>query len=194
EYRRGYKFSTYAHWWIRQAVTRAIADQARTIRIPVHMIERINKLNRISNRTLQETGREATSEELAVRMNMPEDVIISMQKMARQPISMETPVGEDDDAQLGDFIEDKRSTAPIDSALNAGLMAGAQELLETLSPREAKVLAMRFGIGMDSDHTLEEVGRQFDVSRERIRQIEAKALHKLRERGHIERLRSFLEE
>ncbi|WP_407275640.1 RNA polymerase sigma factor RpoD [Halothiobacillus sp. DCM-1] len=193
EYRRGYKFSTYATWWIRQAITRSIADQARTIRIPVHMIETINKLNRISRQMLQEMGREATPEELAERMDLPEDKIRKVLKIAKEPISMETPIGEDDDSNLGDFIEDQSAISPMDSATNASLSEIVREILSTLTPREAKVLMMRFGIGMNTDHTLEEVGKQFDVTRERIRQIEAKALRKLRHPSRSERLRSFIE-
>jgi RNA polymerase primary sigma factor len=193
EYRRGYKFSTYATWWIRQAITRSIADQARTIRIPVHMIETINKLNRISRQMLQEMGREATPEELAVRMEMPEDKIRKVLKIAKEPISMETPIGDDEDSHLGDFVEDANSVAPPDAATNSGLKYATSEILETLTPREAKVLRMRFGIGMNTDHTLEEVGKQFDVTRERIRQIEAKALRKLRHPSRSEHLRSFLD-
>lgn len=193
EYRRGYKFSTYAHWWIRQAVTRAIADQARVIRVPVHMTERISKLSRISQEFRQQTGQEAPTEELMARMNMSADSIREIRTIGRQPISMETPVGDDEDARLGDFIEDKISESPADSVAVASLKASAQELLQTLTPREARVLAMRFGIGMDTDYTLEEVGREFNVSRERIRQIEAKALRKLREPGCSEHLRSFLD-
>ena len=193
EYRRGYKFSTYATWWIRQAITRSIADQARTIRIPVHMIETINKLNRISRQMLQEMGREATPEELAERMDLPEDKIRKVLKIAKEPISMETPIGEDDDSNLGDFIEDQSAISPMDSATNASLSEIVREILATLTPREAKVLMMRFGIGMNTDHTLEEVGKQFDVTRERIRQIEAKALRKLRHPSRSERLRSFIE-
>ena len=176
EYRRGYKFSTYATWWIRQAITRSIADQARTIRIPVHMIETINKLNRISRQILQETGLEPTPEELGKRMDMPEDKIRKVLKIAKEPISMETPIGEDEDSNLGDFIEDTNMQSPIDFATTAGLREAIQEILQSLTPREAKVLRMRFGIEMNTDHTLEEVGKQFDVTRERIRQIEAKAL------------------
>lgn len=194
EYRRGYKFSTYAHWWIRQAVTRAIADQARTIRIPVHMIERISKLSRISHQILQEQGREALPQELAERMNMPEEAILTMLKIARRPISVQAPVGDDEDAQVGDFIEDQSIQAPLESATSARLESGTRKLLNVLTAREARVLAMRFGIGMDSDHTLEQVGKEFDVSRERIRQIESKALHKLREAGDSVHLRSFLED
>jgi RNA polymerase primary sigma factor len=193
EYRRGYKFSTYATWWIRQAITRSIADQARTIRIPVHMIETINKLNRISRQMLQEMGREATPEELASRMDMPEDKIRKVLKIAKEPISMETPIGDDEDSHLGDFVEDANSVAPPDAATNSGLKFATSEILETLTPREAKVLRMRFGIGMNTDHTLEEVGKQFDVTRERIRQIEAKALRKLRHPSRSEHLRSFLD-
>ncbi|WP_165481150.1 RNA polymerase sigma factor RpoD [Legionella impletisoli] len=193
EYRRGYKFSTYATWWIRQAITRSIADQARTIRIPVHMIETINKLNRISRQILQETGREATPEELAEKMDLSEDKIRKVLKIAKEPISMETPVGDDEDSHLGDFIEDSNMDSPIDSAESEGLREATLEILETLTPREAKVLRMRFGIEMNTDHTLEEVGKQFDVTRERIRQIEAKALRKLRHPSRSEKLRSFLE-
>ncbi|MDG6894689.1 RNA polymerase sigma factor RpoD [Volucribacter amazonae] len=194
EYRRGYKFSTYATWWIRQAITRSIADQARTIRIPVHMIETINKLNRISRQMLQEMGREASPEELAERMGMPEDKIRKVLKIAKEPISMETPVGDDDDSHLGDFIEDNTLELPLDSATAQSLRAATHEVLEGLTPREAKVLRMRFGIDMNTDHTLEEVGKQFDVTRERIRQIEAKALRKLRHPSRSETLRSFLDE
>ncbi|HAU2556692.1 TPA: RNA polymerase sigma factor RpoD [Legionella pneumophila] len=193
EYRRGYKFSTYATWWIRQAITRSIADQARTIRIPVHMIETINKLNRISRQILQETGRETTPEELAEKMELSEDKIRKVLKIAKEPISMETPVGDDDDSHLGDFIEDNNIESPIDMATAEGLREATLEILETLTPREAKVLRMRFGIEMNTDHTLEEVGKQFDVTRERIRQIEAKALRKLRHPSRSEKLRSFLE-
>jgi len=193
EYRRGYKFSTYATWWIRQAITRSIADQARTIRIPVHMIETINKLNRISRQILQETGREATPEELAEKMELSEDKIRKVLKIAKEPISMETPVGDDDDSHLGDFIEDNNIESPIDMATAEGLREATLEILETLTPREAKVLRMRFGIEMNTDHTLEEVGKQFDVTRERIRQIEAKALRKLRHPSRSEKLRSFLD-
>ena len=193
EYRRGYKFSTYATWWIRQAITRSIADQARTIRIPVHMIETINKLNRISRQMLQEMGREATPEELAERMDMPEDKIRKVLKIAKEPISMETPIGDDEDSHLGDFVEDTNVEAPPDAATGAGLSHATQEILATLTPREAKVLRMRFGINMNTDHTLEEVGKQFDVTRERIRQIEAKALRKLRHPTRSDHLRSFLD-
>lgn len=193
EYRRGYKFSTYATWWIRQAITRSIADQARTIRIPVHMIETINKLNRISRQILQETGREATPEELAEKMDLTEDKIRKVLKIAKEPISMETPVGDDEDSHLGDFIEDINIESPIECAVSEGLREATLEILETLTPREAKVLRMRFGIEMNTDHTLEEVGKQFDVTRERIRQIEAKALRKLRHPTRSEKLRSFLE-
>ncbi|MCQ9121372.1 RNA polymerase sigma factor RpoD [Rodentibacter pneumotropicus] len=193
EYRRGYKFSTYATWWIRQAITRSIADQARTIRIPVHMIETINKLNRISRQMLQEMGREATPEELADRMGMPEDKIRKVLKIAKEPISMETPIGDDDDSHLGDFIEDSTLESPLDSATAQSLRVAIQDVLEGLTPREAKVLRMRFGIDMNTDHTLEEVGKQFDVTRERIRQIEAKALRKLRHPSRSEILRSFLD-
>ncbi|MBN8481757.1 MAG: RNA polymerase sigma factor RpoD [Xanthomonadales bacterium] len=193
EYRRGYKFSTYATWWIRQAITRSIADQARTIRIPVHMIETINKLNRISRQMLQEMGREPTPEELAVKMEMPEDKIRKVLKIAKEPISMETPIGDDEDSHLGDFIEDISIVSPIDSSTNIGLMETVRDVLGGLTPREAKVLRMRFGIDMNTDHTLEEVGKQFDVTRERIRQIEAKALRKLRHPSRSEQLRSFLD-
>ncbi len=194
EYRRGYKFSTYATWWIRQAITRSIADQARTIRIPVHMIETINKLNRISRQCLQEMGRDATPEELAERMGMPEDKIRKVLKIAKEPISMETPIGDDDDSHLGDFIEDTALELPLDSATAESLRIATNEVLEGLTPREAKVLRMRFGIDMNTDHTLEEVGKQFDVTRERIRQIEAKALRKLRHPSRSETLRSFLDD
>jgi RNA polymerase primary sigma factor len=193
EYRRGYKFSTYATWWIRQAITRSIADQARTIRIPVHMIETINKLNRISRQILQELGREATPEELAVRMEMPEDKVRKVLKIAKEPISMETPIGDDEDSHLGDFIEDSRVLSPIEAATIAGLRESTQNVLAGLTAREAKVLRMRFGINMNTDHTLEEVGKQFDVTRERIRQIEAKALRKLRHPSRSEQLRCFLD-
>ena len=192
EYRRGYKFSTYATWWIRQAITRSIADQARTIRIPVHMIETINKLNRISRQMLQEMGREPTPEELAERMEMPEDKVRKVLKIAKEPISMETPIGDDEDSHLGDFIEDTTVAAPVDSATSSGLKETTHNVLAGLTPREAKVLRMRFGIDMNTDHTLEEVGKQFDVTRERIRQIEAKALRKLRHPSRSDQLRSFL--
>jgi RNA polymerase primary sigma factor len=192
EYRRGYKFSTYATWWIRQAITRSIADQARTIRIPVHMIETINKLNRISRQMLQEMGREPTPEELAVRMEMPEDKVRKVLKIAKEPISMETPIGDDEDSHLGDFIEDQSVASPIDQATMESLRETTHAVLAQLTPREAKVLRMRFGIDMNTDHTLEEVGKQFDVTRERIRQIEAKALRKLRHPSRSEQLRSFL--
>ena len=180
EYRRGYKFSTYATWWIRQAITRSIADQARTIRIPVHMIETINKMNRISRQILQETGQEPDPALLAEKMEMPEEKIRKILKISKEPISMETPIGDDDDSHLGDFIEDLSTVAPSDAAVNASLRDVCKDILDTLTPREAKVLRMRFGIEMNTDHTLEEVGKQFDVTRERIRQIEAKALRKLR--------------
>jgi RNA polymerase primary sigma factor len=192
EYRRGYKFSTYATWWIRQAITRSIADQARTIRIPVHMIETINKLNRISRQMLQEMGREPTPDELAVRMEMPEDKVLKVLKIAKEPISMETPIGDDEDSHLGDFIEDTSVATPIEQATNESLLETTHAVLAQLTPREAKVLRMRFGIDMNTDHTLEEVGKQFDVTRERIRQIEAKALRKLRHPSRSEQLRSFL--
>ena len=194
EYRRGYKFSTYATWWIRQAITRSIADQARTIRIPVHMIETINKLNRISRQMLQEMGREPTPDELAVRMEMPEDKVRKVLKIAKEPISMETPIGDDEDSHLGDFIEDTSVESPIESATTESLRETTHSVLAGLTPREAKVLRMRFGIDMTTDHTLEEVGKQFDVTRERIRQIEAKALRKLRHPSRSEQLRSFLED
>ena len=194
EYRRGYKFSTYATWWIRQAITRSIADQARTIRIPVHMIETINKLNRISRQMLQEMGREPTPEELSERMIMPEDKIRKVLKIAKEPISMETPIGDDEDSHLGDFIEDTTIIQPLDSATGGSLKDATQDVLAGLTQREAKVLRMRFGIDMNTDHTLEEVGKQFDVTRERIRQIEAKALRKLRHPSRSEQLRSFLDE
>ena len=192
EYRRGYKFSTYATWWIRQAITRSIADQARTIRIPVHMIETINKLNRISRQMLQEMGREPTPDELAIRMEMPEDKVRKVLKIAKEPISMETPIGDDEDSHLGDFIEDTTVSSPVDSATDEGLKETTHSVLAGLTPREAKVLRMRFGIDMNTDHTLEEVGKQFDVTRERIRQIEAKALRKLRHPSRSDQLRSFL--
>ncbi|SIQ02240.1 RNA polymerase sigma factor RpoD [Marinobacterium stanieri] len=194
EYRRGYKFSTYATWWIRQAITRSIADQARTIRIPVHMIETINKLNRISRQMLQEMGREATPEELAERMEMPEDKIRKVLKIAKEPISMETPIGDDEDSSLGDFIEDTTLHSPVDTATGEGLRESTREILSGLTAREAKVLRMRFGIDMNTDHTLEEVGKQFDVTRERIRQIEAKALRKLRHPSRSDHLRTFIDE
>jgi len=194
EYRRGYKFSTYATWWIRQAITRSIADQARTIRIPVHMIETINKLNRISRQMLQEMGREPTPEELGERMDMPEDKVRKVLKIAKEPISMETPIGDDEDSHLGDFIEDQNQSSPIDTATQTGLHDATRAVLSGLTAREAKVLRMRFGIDMNTDHTLEEVGKQFDVTRERIRQIEAKALRKLRHPSRSEHLRSFLDE
>ncbi|MGK2959791.1 MAG: RNA polymerase sigma factor RpoD [Candidatus Malihini olakiniferum] len=194
EYRRGYKFSTYATWWIRQAITRSIADQARTIRIPVHMIETINKLNRISRQMLQEMGREPTPEELAERMLMPEDKIRKVLKIAKEPISMETPIGDDEDSHLGDFIEDTTLELPLDSATSESLRSATHDVLAGLTDREAKVLRMRFGIDMNTDHTLEEVGKQFDVTRERIRQIEAKALRKLRHPSRSEVLRSFLDD
>ena len=192
EYRRGYKFSTYATWWIRQAITRSIADQARTIRIPVHMIETINKLNRISRQMLQEMGREPLPDELAERMDMPEDKVRKVLKIAKEPISMETPIGDDEDSHLGDFIEDQTVHSPVDSATSQGLKETTHNVLAGLTPREAKVLRMRFGIDMNTDHTLEEVGKQFDVTRERIRQIEAKALRKLRHPTRSDQLRSFL--
>ncbi|AXI83145.1 RNA polymerase sigma factor RpoD [Xylella taiwanensis] len=193
EHRRGFKFSTYATWWIRQAITRSIADQARTIRIPVHMIETINKLNRISRQMLQQFGREATPEELAKEMDMPEDKIRKVMKIAKEPISMETPIGDDEDSHLGDFIEDANVESPVDTTTNVNLSETVREVLAGLTPREAKVLRMRFGIDMNTDHTLEEVGKQFDVTRERIRQIEAKALRKLRHPSRSEQLRSFLD-
>ena len=194
EYRRGYKFSTYATWWIRQAITRSIADQARTIRIPVHMIETINKLNRVSRQMLQEMGREPTPEELGERMEMPEDKVRKVLKIAKEPISMETPIGDDEDSHLGDFIEDLTIASPVESATEEGLTEATREVLGGLTAREAKVLRMRFGIDMNTDHTLEEVGKQFDVTRERIRQIEAKALRKLRHPTRSDYLRSFLDE
>ena len=194
EYRRGYKFSTYATWWIRQAITRSIADQARTIRIPVHMIETINKLNRISRQMLQENGREPTPEELSVKMEMPEDKIRKVLKIAKEPISTETPIGDEDDTTLGDFIEDPLLDSPIDSATESNLIEATGGVLGSLTAREAKVLRMRFGIGMNTDHTLEEVGKQFDVTRERIRQIEAKALRKLRHPSRSGHLKGFLDE
>jgi RNA polymerase primary sigma factor len=194
EYRRGYKFSTYATWWIRQAITRSIADQARTIRIPVHMIETINKLNRVSRQMLQEMGREPTPEELGERMEMPEDKVRKVLKIAKEPISMETPIGDDEDSHLGDFIEDVNIDSPVDSATSEGLSEATRGILGGLTAREAKVLRMRFGIDMNTDHTLEEVGKQFDVTRERIRQIEAKALRKLRHPSRSDHLRGFLDE
>jgi RNA polymerase primary sigma factor len=194
EYRRGYKFSTYATWWIRQAITRSIADQARTIRIPVHMIETINKMNRISRQILQETGQEPDPATLALKMEMPEDKIRKILKISKEPISMETPIGDDDDSHLGDFIEDNSTLAPSDAAMYASLREVTKHVLDSLTPREAKVLRMRFGIEMNTDHTLEEVGKQFDVTRERIRQIEAKALRKLRHPSRSERLKSFLDQ
>ena len=193
EYRRGYKFSTYATWWIRQAITRSIADQARTIRIPVHMIETINKLNRISRQILQEMGREPTPEELSERMELPEDKVRKVLKIAKEPISMETPIGDDEDSHLGDFIEDPNQMSPNDSAGFEGLRRTTLDALEGLTKREAKVLRMRFGIDMNTDHTLEEVGKQFDVTRERIRQIEAKALRKLRHPSRSDQLKTFLD-
>ena len=194
EYRRGYKFSTYATWWIRQAITRSIADQARTIRIPVHMIETINKLNRISRQMLQEMGREPSPEELAERMEMPEDKIRKVLKIAKEPISMETPIGEDEDASIGDLIEDTTIALPVDEATKHNLTESTRGVLGSLTAREAKVLRMRFGIDMNTDHTLEEVGKQFDVTRERIRQIEAKALRKLRHPTRSDHLRSFIDD
>ena len=193
EYRRGYKFSTYATWWIRQAITRSIADQARTIRIPVHMIETINKLNRIQRKLLQENGKEATPEELAIHMDMPEDKVRRVLKIAKEPISMESPVGDDEDSHLGDFIEDENAEKPLDETINSGLSESTREILSSLTPREAKVLRMRFGIAMNTAHTLEEVGKQFDVTRERIRQIEAKALRKLRHPSRAHNLKSLLD-
>jgi RNA polymerase primary sigma factor len=193
EYRRGYKFSTYATWWIRQAITRSIADQARTIRIPVHMIETINKMNRISRQILQETGEEPEPSVLAEKMEMPEEKIRKILKISKEPISMETPIGDDEDSHLGDFIEDQGTLTPADSAIYGNLRNVTSDILESLTPREAKVLRMRFGIEMNTDHTLEEVGKQFDVTRERIRQIEAKALRKLRHPTRSERLKTFLD-
>jgi RNA polymerase primary sigma factor len=193
EYRRGYKFSTYATWWIRQAITRSIADQARTIRIPVHMIETINKMNRISRQILQETGAEPDPATLARKMDMPEEKIRKIMKISKEPISMETPIGDDDDSHLGDFIEDQATLAPADAAMYSSLRGVTKEILDTLTTREAKVLRMRFGIEMNTDHTLEEVGKQFDVTRERIRQIEAKALRKLRHPSRSDKLRSFID-
>ena len=194
EYRRGYKFSTYATWWIRQAITRSIADQARTIRIPVHMIETINKLNRISRQMVHEKGREPTPEELGERMDMTEDKVRRVLKIAKEPISMETPIGDDEDSHLGDFIEDSTVDSPVESSIDEGLREATKEVLASLTAREAKVLRMRFGIDMNTDHTLEEVGKQFDVTRERIRQIEAKALRKLRHPTRSDHLRSFLDD
>ena len=194
EYRRGYKFSTYATWWIRQAITRSIADQARTIRIPVHMIETINKLNRLSRQMIQEIGREPTPEEMSKRLDIPEDKMRKVMKIAKEPISMETPIGDDEDSNLGDFLEDSSINSPIDDASIRGLKDATDEILGSLTAREAKVLRMRFGIGMNNDHTLEEVGKQFDVTRERIRQIEAKALRKLRHPSRSDVLKSFLHE
>jgi RNA polymerase primary sigma factor len=194
EYRRGYKFSTYATWWIRQAITRSVADQARTIRIPVHMIETINKLNRISRQVLQEMGREPLPGELAERMEIPEDKVRKVLKMAKQPISMETPIGDDGDSHLGDFIKDQTVHSPVDSAISEGLKEVTHSVLAGLTPREEKILRMRFGIDMNTDHTLDEVGKQFNVTRERIRQIEAKALRKLRHPTRADQLRSFLVE
>ena len=194
EYRRGYKFSTYATWWIRQAITRSIADQARTIRIPVHMIETINKLNRVSRQMLQEMGREPTPEELGERLDMPEYKVRKVLKIAKEPISMETPIGDDEDSHLGDFIEDNTITLPVESATSSSLQEATKDVLSGLTVRESKVLRMRFGIDMNTDHTLEEVGKQFDVTRERIRQIEAKALRKLRHPSRSDHLRSFIDE
>ena len=194
EYRRGYKFSTYATWWIRQAITRSIADQARTIRIPVHMIETINKLNRLSRQMMQEIGREPTPEEMSKRLDIPEDKMRKVMKIAKEPISMETPIGDDEDSNLGDFLEDTSINSPIDDASIRSLKDSTDEILASLTAREAKVLRMRFGIGMNNDHTLEEVGKQFDVTRERIRQIEAKALRKLRHPSRSDVLKSFLHE
>ncbi|MBI5406481.1 MAG: RNA polymerase sigma factor RpoD, partial [Nitrospirae bacterium] len=193
EYRRGYKFSTYATWWIRQAITRAIADQARTIRIPVHMIETINKLIRTSRQLVQEIGREPTPEEIAAEMKLPVDKVRKVLKIAKEPISLETPVGEEEDSHLGDFIEDKKAISPIEAAIKANLHGQIDSVLKTLTPREEKVLRMRFGIGEVTDHTLEEVGQTFDVTRERIRQIEAKALRKLRHPSRSKRLKSFVD-
>ena len=193
EYQRGYKFSTYATWWIRQAITRSIADQARTIRIPVHMIDTINRMNRITRQILQETGVEPDSRELAKLMELPEDKILKIMKIAKEPISMETPIGDDDDSHLGDFLEDTQTVAPAEAIQNTSLSETVRQVLDSLSPREAKVLRMRFGIEMQSDHTLEEVGKQFDVTRERIRQIETKALRKLRHPSRADKLRSFVE-
>ena len=194
EYRRGYKFSTYATWWIRQAITRSIADQARTIRIPVHMIETINKLNRVSRQMMQDMGREPTPEELSKELDMAEDKVRKVLKIAKEPISMETPIGDDEDSNLGDFIEDTVIHSPMDNATDESLHFATDDVLSSLTAREAKVLRMRFGIGMNTDHTLEEVGKQFDVTRERIRQIEAKALRKLRHPARSNHLRSFLDD
>ena len=193
EYRRGYKFSTYATWWIRQAITRSIADQARTIRIPVHMIETINKLVRTSRHMLHEIGREPTPEELAEKLSMPLDKVRKVLKIAKEPISLETPIGDEEDSQLGDFIEDKNAVQPLDAAIHSNLRETTTRVLASLTPREERVLRMRFGIGMNTDHTLEEVGQQFSVTRERIRQIEAKALRKLKHPSRSRKLRSFLE-
>jgi len=192
EYRRGYKFSTYATWWIRQAITRSIADMARTIRVPVHMIETINKMNRISRQIMQETGSEPDLPTLALKMEMPENKVREIMKIAKEPISMETPMGEDGDSQLGDFIEDNATLAPLDAALHASMRNVIKEVLDSLTPREAKVLRMRYGVEMSNDHTLEEVGKQFDVTRERIRQIEAKAMSKLRQPSRSDKLKTFL--
>jgi RNA polymerase primary sigma factor len=194
EYRRGYKFSTYATWWIRQAITRSIADQARTIRIPVHMIETINKLNRVSRQMMQDMGREPTPEELSQELDMPEDKVRKVLKIAKEPISTETPIGDDEDSSLGDFIEDTVIESPLQNATEGSLHLATDDVLGSLTAREAKVLRMRFGIGMNTDHTLEEVGKQFDVTRERIRQIEAKALRKLRHPSRSSHLKSFLDE
>jgi RNA polymerase primary sigma factor len=194
EYRRGYKFSTYATWWIRQAITRSIADQARTIRIPVHMIETINKLNRVSRQMMQDMGREPTPDELSKELDMPEDKVRKVLKIAKEPISMETPIGDDEDSNLGDFIEDTVIESPLENATDESLHFATDDVLSSLTAREAKVLRMRFGIGMNTDHTLEEVGKQFDVTRERIRQIEAKALRKLRHPARSSHLRSFLDD
>jgi len=193
EYRRGYKFSTYATWWIRQAITRSIADQARTIRIPVHMIETINKLVRTSRQMMHEIGREPTPEELAERLHMPLDKVRKVLKIAKEPVSLETPIGDEEDSSLGDFIEDKNAILPVDSAIHSNLRETTTRVLASLTPREERVLRMRFGIGMNTDHTLEEVGQQFNVTRERIRQIEAKALRKLKHPSRSRKLRSFLD-